>query len=254
MWLACATDGNAGTVDAAMLDGYASTGQLRATELCCAAQTLGLAGVDWYGYRDSGMAGAEENQHPESLYQAPLDKVVGQIVASIRRHRPQAIICDNQFGGYGHPDHIKLHRATMEAFGAAADGSRFPEAGPPYRPERLYHPAFTAGLLKVLVRLMPLLGRDPRRFGRNHDIDLLQVTQWETPAHVRLDISRYADIKAAASACHRSQGGPVEMYKHLPGFITRRLLGSESFTQAIPAPQPGARKAQDLFSDAEQRR
>ena len=148
VWLVCATDGNAGTVEAPMLTGYASTGQLRAAELCCAAQTLGLAGVDWLGYRDSGMAGAPENAHPDSLVQAPQEKLVGQLVASIRRHKPQVILCDNRFGGYGHPDHIKLHRATMEAFNAAPDASRFPEAGPPHRPERLYHPAFTAGLLK----------------------------------------------------------------------------------------------------------
>lgn len=247
VWLACATDGNAGTVDAALLTGYASTSQLRAAELCCAAQTLGLAGVDWYGYRDSGMAGAAENLHPDSLHQAPLEKVVGQIVASIRRHKPQVVICDNQFGGYGHPDHIKLHQATMEAFYAAADGSRYPEAGPPHRAKRLYHPAFTAGLLKMLVRLMPLLGRDPQRFGRNRDIDLLQVIQWETPAHIRIDISPYVDIKLAAAACHRSQSGPMEMYKGLPRVIVRRLIGSEGFTQAIPAPRPGARRAHDLF-------
>ena len=195
------------------------------------------------------MAGAPENQHPASLHQAPLEDVVGQIVASIRRHKPQVILCDNQFGGYGHPDHIKLHQATMAAFHAAADGSRFPEAGPPYQAERLYHPAFTAGLLKVLVRLMPLLGRDPRRFGRNHDIDLLQVTRWETPTHVRIDTSRYVDVKLAASACHRSQGGPQEMYKRLPGVIMRRLVGSEGFTQAIPAPPPGRRRAHDLFQN-----
>ena len=116
VWLVCATDGNAGTVDASLLTGYASTGQLRAAELCCAAQALGLAGVDWLGYRDSGMAGAPENAHPDSLFQAPLAEVAGKIAASIRRHRPQVIICDNQFGGYGHPDHIKLHQATLAAF------------------------------------------------------------------------------------------------------------------------------------------
>jgi LmbE family N-acetylglucosaminyl deacetylase len=80
VWLICATDGNAGTVDAEMLEGYASTSQLRAAELCCAAQALGLRGVDWLGYRDSGMAGSPENQHPESLVQAPMEVLVGEIV------------------------------------------------------------------------------------------------------------------------------------------------------------------------------
>ena len=90
VWLVCGTDGDAGTVDAEMLAGYASTAQLRAAELCCAAQTLGLKGVDWLGYRDSGMAGSPDNQHPNSLVQAPLERVAGQIVASIRKHRPTA--------------------------------------------------------------------------------------------------------------------------------------------------------------------
>ena len=71
VWLVCATDGNAGTVEASLLTGYANAGQFAAAELCCAAQTLGLAGVDWLGYRDSGMAGAPENAHPDSLHQAP---------------------------------------------------------------------------------------------------------------------------------------------------------------------------------------
>ena len=126
VWLVCGTDGDAGTVDAEMLANVASTAQLRAAELCCAAQTLGLKGVDWLGYRDSGMAGSSDNQNPSSLCQAPIEDVVGQIVASIRRHRPQVVICDNPFGGYGHPDHIKLNNATIEAFQAAGDPDQYP--------------------------------------------------------------------------------------------------------------------------------
>ena len=141
--------------------------------------------MDWLGYRDSGIAGAPENTHPDSLVQAPLAEVAGKIAASIRRHRPQVIICDNQFGGYGHPDHIRLHQATLAAFTAAADPARYPDAGPPHRAERLYYPAFGAGWLKPLVRLMPLIGRDPRKFGRNHDIDLVQMLSWESPTHVK---------------------------------------------------------------------
>lgn len=249
VWLVCATDGNAGTVDAGMLEGYRSTSQLRAAELCCAAQTLGLAGIDWLAYRDSGMAGAPENDHPESLVQAPMERLVGQIVASIRRRKPQVILCDNRFGGYGHPDHIKLHHATMQAFDAAADPSQYPEAGAAHRAERLYHPAFGFGMFKLLVRLMPVIGRDPHKFGRNGDIDLTQVVRWETPAHVRIDIRRTLEIKQAASACHASQGGPLAAAKRMPSWLVRRVFGTESFTQAVPAPAPGARIGRDLFGD-----
>jgi LmbE family N-acetylglucosaminyl deacetylase len=249
VWLVCATDGDAGTVDAAMLANVASTSQLRAAELCCAAQTLGLRGVDWLGYRDSGMAGSPDNQHPASLYQAPMEEVVGKIVASMRKHRPQVVICDNQFGGYGHPDHIKLHQATVAAFEIANDAAQYPEAGPPWQPQRLYFTAFSPGLLKLLVRLMPLVRKDPRAFGRNHDIDLVQIVAWETPIHARVDVRPYLDVKDKASACHKSQGGDQDSFKWIPQFIQRRYWGSETFTRGVPAPTPGAPVESDLFEN-----
>lgn len=253
VWLVCATDGDAGTVDAEMLANVASTAQLRAAELCCAAQTLGLRGVDWLGYRDSGMAGSADNQHPSSLYQAPMDEVVGKIVASMRKHRPQVVMCDNQFGGYGHPDHIKLHQATVAAFEVANDAAQYPEAGPPWQPQRLYFTAFSPGFLKLLVRLMPLVRKDPRKFGRNHDIDLVQIISWETPIHARVDVRPYLEIKDKASACHKSQGGGQDRFKWIPQFIQRGYWGSETFTRGVPAPTPGAPVERDLFESVVQK-
>lgn len=248
VWLACATDGDAGTIDADMLGRWSTTAQLRAAELCCAAQALGLRGIDWYGYRDSGMAGSADNANPKSLFQAPMTQVIGQIVGSIRKHRPQVVICDNEFGGYGHPDHIKLHNATVEAFRAAADPAQYPAAGAPWTPQRLYFTAFTPGLLKLLVRLMPLVGRNPRKFGRNGDIDLLQVVSWETPVHVRVDVRSHLATKEAASACHASQRGPQQSLRGIPRFIMQRLMGFETFQQGFPVPQPGLAPAKDLFA------
>lgn len=249
VWLVCGTDGDVGTVDAEMLVNYSSTAQLRAAELCCAAQTLGLKGVDWLGYRDSGMAGSPDNQHPDSLYQAPMEEVVAQIVASIRRHRPQVVICDNPFGGYGHPDHIKLHQATLQAFSAAGDPDQYPGQGDAYQPQRLFYTAFSAGFFKFIVRLLPLIGRDPRRFGRNHDIDLVQIMTWETPVHARVDVRRSMDTKEAASACHKSQGGGGGgPFRFIPGPLRRRWMGHETFMQGMPEPQPGAPVITDLFA------
>lgn len=248
MWLVCATDGEAATVDAELLQGYDSTAELRSAELQCAAMALGLRGVERLGYRDSGMAGSADNGHPDSLYQAPMDKVVRDVVASIRRHRPQVVICDNRFGGYGHPDHIKMHQATVQAFAKANVLECDPDAGPPFQPRHLYFTAFTLGLLKVLIRLMPLIGRDPRKFGRNRDIDLVQMIDWETPVHVRLDIRPHLDAKLRASACHRSQSGPAQDARGILGLVARWFQGFETFTQGYPEPQPGAKPRRDLFA------
>ncbi len=169
-------------------------------------------------------------------------------MASIRAHQPQVVICDNQFGGYGHPDHIKLHQATAKAFELAGDAAQFPEAGPPWQPQRLYFTAFAPGLLKLLVRVMPLFRKDPRKFGRNHDIDLVQIVSWETPIHARVDVRPYLATKDAASACHKSQGGGQNGFKWIPQFIQRRYWGSETFTRGVPAPTPGAPVERDLFA------
>jgi N-acetyl-1-D-myo-inositol-2-amino-2-deoxy-alpha-D-glucopyranoside deacetylase/mycothiol S-conjugate amidase len=157
------------------------------------------------------------------------------------------VICDNEFGGYGHPDHIKLHQATVLAFGAAADPARYPEAGPPHQAERLYFSTISVGPLKHLVRLLPLIGRDPRKFGRNHDIDLLQILAWETPVHARIDIRPYADMKARASACHASQGGGGGG-GGLVGWLFRLLGATETFTQGYPTPAHGQPVIHDLFA------
>jgi LmbE family N-acetylglucosaminyl deacetylase len=156
-------------------------------------------------------------------------------------------MCDNEYGGYGHPDHVKLHQATMRAFYAAGDPTQWPEHGPAWQPQKLYHPAFGFGLFKWLVRLAPIMGRDPKKFGRNGDIDLTEVLTWELPSHARIDVSRYIHIKEAASACHRSQGGPMQMTQRLPAWLRRRIFKYEGFTQAIPSPVSGAPKARDLF-------
>src|SRR5689334_4880457 len=68
---ACATRGECGTVAPGLLAGYADIAELRSAELACAAQELGLAAVHYFGYRDSGMPDAADNQHPAALVQAP---------------------------------------------------------------------------------------------------------------------------------------------------------------------------------------
>ena len=117
----CATRGEAGHVDPELLEGYTSVADLRTQELMCAAGHLGLAGLHLLDYHDSGMEGAPENQNPASLYQAPLEEVVERITGLIRQIRPQVVITFDRTGGYFHPDHVKMHTATTQAFHAAGD-------------------------------------------------------------------------------------------------------------------------------------
>jgi N-acetyl-1-D-myo-inositol-2-amino-2-deoxy-alpha-D-glucopyranoside deacetylase/mycothiol S-conjugate amidase len=243
---ACATGGEVGSADPEHLQGYATTGDMRWAELTCAAQALGLAEVIHLGYRDSGMPGSEDNRHPNALAAAPPEEVTARVVKVLRDLKPQVVITFDPIGGYRHPDHIAIHHATVRAFHAASDPQQFPGLGPA-RPQKLYYQVFPRRLLKLAVRLLPLFGQDPRRFGRNQDVDLTSLTEVDFPVHATIRIhGEAARRKQSASACHRSQLASGPPAAGLMGWISRRLGGQETFMRAHP-PVKGRLRETDLF-------
>jgi N-acetyl-1-D-myo-inositol-2-amino-2-deoxy-alpha-D-glucopyranoside deacetylase/mycothiol S-conjugate amidase len=221
---------------------------MRWAELMAAAKELQLSVVIHLGYRDSGMTGSTDNHHPDSLAAAPLDDVTARVVAVIRAVRPQVVLTFDPIGGYRHPDHIAIHNATVRAFHAAGDPARFAERGPAYAPQKLYYSVFPKGFLKVAVKLMPLFGQDPRRFGRNKDIDVTQLLE-DFPIHAEVAVSDAArEMKERASACHQSQlaGGPPR--RGPLTWLLRRWQMRETLMRAYPPVPPGARlREKDLF-------
>lgn len=246
--LVCATRGEAGTVDEEFLAGYKSIAQLRETELRCAAKALGLASLSFLDYRDSGMAGSPDNHHGQAFVNAPLHEVAEKVVRHIRRIRPQVVLTFDPVGGYHHPDHIAIHKATLRAFEAAPDEGSFPGAGKAFAPEMLYYNAISRRSLRRTVLLMRITGKDPSKVGRNRDIDLTMLARDpDTPPHVSISYKTVEARKRAADACHASQlsGGWgrisfLELYYHLVG-------RSERFTRAYP-PTTGDYRSNDLFA------
>lgn len=242
--LLCATRGEAGAAPPESMQGYAELGALREAELRCAAEQLALRSVRFLDYRDSGMPGSPDNHHPAALAAAPLDQVVERVTAALRRVRPQVVVTFDPFGGYGHPDHIAVHNATVRAFEAAGRPDLFPEAGAAFRPDRLYFHTFPRRALRILITLMRLTGRDPRRWGRNGDIDLAGIAAVDFPIHAWVDVRSVLEVRRRAAACHASQGGASG--GRVVGWMTRLLAGRESFTRAAPPPPPRLRE-RDLF-------
>lgn len=243
VYLVCATRGEVGEVDAEYLAGYDSIAERREAELQCAARALGLTGVYLLGYRDSGMPNTPANHHPNALAAAPLEEVIARVVHYIRRVRPQVVLTFDPIGGYHHPDHIAVQRATVAAFEAANNPAAYPdtEGLPPYRPQKLYFHTFPRLFLRVMVRLMPLFGKDPRRFGRNHDIDLTSIAVEDFPTHARIDYLSVERRQMAAAACHASQGGGSGTIRVLMGLVFRLLgaHGRDTFMRAYPPPTQG---------------
>src|SRR5450759_4116342 len=102
-------------------------GEIRAAELETAMGALGVTGWENLGYRDSGMMGEPGNHDPRSFWQADRDETIGRLVWMVRRYRPDVITGYNNFGGYGHPDHVNAHRVAVGAFYRAGDPEWYPE-------------------------------------------------------------------------------------------------------------------------------
>ena len=246
VYYVCATRGEAGTVDEEHLKGFKDTAEMRTAELMKAAQALGLKEVFFLGYRDSGMPGTEPNQHPDAQINAPIDEVAGRVVKYIRDLKPEVVLTFDPIGGYKHPDHIHIHKATVLAFENSDNASFHPEAGDPFKPQALYYQVFPKGLLKAAVRLMPLFGKDPTKFGRNGDINIKELAEVSFPIHVRLNVQPVSEAKRKASEAHASQGG-MQMRRGLMGFITRFLGEKEDYMQAYPPVGDSFKRKADLF-------
>jgi LmbE family N-acetylglucosaminyl deacetylase len=244
--LVCATRGEAGELPPHLTHSEQNIGQLRENELRCAAGVLGLSGVHMLDYRDSGMPGSEDNDHPRSLFSASVDEVAGKIARLIRQIQPQVVITFDPIGGYRHPDHIAVHEATVLAYDMASDPAFITKNLEPHSPQKLYFHTFSRRWLRMMVRLLPLTGRDPRKWGRNGDIDMTSIASQQFPIHARIGIRSVVEIKKAASACHQSQLHGSSTSASLLGKLIGLLNQYEEFMLARPTAN-GSRVEKDLF-------
>ena len=236
-----ATDGIAGSVgDPSDLANHDTLAQVRSTELSNAILALGATSVWSLPYRDSGMRGSVDNDNPAALIRQPVEQVVQEALGYFRRLRPDVVITHDPYGGYGHPDHIRVCEAVTAAFYVTrGEAARQPDAGWG-GPQKLYYTAFPKDMVRFFLRVGRLMGRDMTRFGRNQDINLVEIAQWDTPVHARIDVAAYLPAKERASIAHASQysGGPSWL-RAIPGPLRKRFTSFEAFTRAFPAPAAG---------------
>jgi LmbE family N-acetylglucosaminyl deacetylase len=237
--LVCATKGEAGTVDDDFLEGYESIADLREKELSCAARKLEIKKVIYLDYRDSGMAGSSDNQHKQAFMQAKESVVAAKLDKIFQDVKPEIVITFDETGGYHHPDHIAIHKATVRAF-ENNEGK--------FQPEALYFMARSRKRLRRIVRLMPLLGKNPKKYGRNEDIDLTQlVADGDTVPHVAIEYSEVLAKKEAADRCHASQfDGSGSGTNFITRLIRRVGKNEDTFTRYLPLAADNYR-SKDLF-------
>ncbi|PKB73772.1 MAG: hypothetical protein BZY75_00030 [SAR202 cluster bacterium Io17-Chloro-G7] len=238
--MVCATNGEVGEISDPSLATPDNLGQVRQEEMRRAGEVIGATDLRFLDYRDSGMDGTEDNNHPDSLNQAAPEEVVEKIVALIRAFRPDVVMTHDPTGGYGHPDHIAIYRHTDHAF-RVAGGPEFPNAGEPWTPSLLYYVCFPRSNFKKIWETMLELGIKPPFASEILD----KVGSPDQDVTTVVDASSHVDTKIASLECHRTQidvGGPFE---RLPQDYMREIMGTEYFTLA--AYPPGDANA-DLFA------
>ncbi|WP_035855327.1 PIG-L family deacetylase [Cryptosporangium arvum] len=93
----------------------AAVAATRAAELAISCKVLGVAHSEQLGYHDSGMVGWPTNDAPGSFWSTPVPEAAERLAALIRRYQPDVLLTYDENGGYGHPDHIQVHRVSMAA-------------------------------------------------------------------------------------------------------------------------------------------
>ncbi len=242
--LICATRGEVGEIADPALATPATLGQVREQEMRAAAQVLDVQHLWFLDYRDSGMDGTPENQDPRAFIQANPGDVVGKLVAIIREFQPQVIVTFDETGGYGHPDHIAIYRATTAAFHAAADGVQYPELGPAYAPAKLYYNSIPRSAIRFMTEWLQeqnyeggFAALDPDRFGLPDEL----IT-------VRLDVERWLDTKARSWAMHRTQMDPNSPLARMPELLQRKWRSQECYQLVTSRVGADVAGENDLFA------
>jgi mycothiol S-conjugate amidase len=209
----------------------ADMARIRREEMARAREILGVQ-QRFMGFVDSGLPeGDPKPPLPDGSFAlVPLAEAAAPLVKAVREFRPHVILTYDENGGYPHPDHIKTHQVTVEAFEAAADPDRYPEAGEPWQPLKLYY--FVSFHQAKYVAL---------RRGQDSPYEKI-FAQWEERARkreelgikqleitTRIDVADYLEIRDQALLAHATQIDPKSAWFDCPLDVQRAAWPTEDY-------------------------
>ena len=201
-------------------------GEHRVTELAEAMSILGVKDHRFLGrYRDSGMMGTEPNERPDCFWKADLDEAAGKLVEIIREVKPQVMITYDEFGGYGHPDHIKAHQVAMRAAELAAVATF--GSGTPWNIEKIYWNVMPRSVVEEGMAKMKEIGSD---FFGSDNIDDIPFVKPDEVVTTLIDGQKYIDQKMAALKAHKTQISVDGPFFALSNNLGNQIWGYEYYT------------------------
>ena len=196
-------------------------GQHRITELALAMKELGVTDHRFLGegvklYRDSGMMGTEPNNRPDVFWQADLDEAADLLVRVIDEVKPHVLITYDEFGGYGHPDHIQAHRVAMRA----AEKSEWDIP-------KIYWNVMPVSVIQEGIDAMK--GIDSDFWGAEKAEDL-PFAKDDSFVHALVDGNAYVDKKMNAMKAHSTQIAVDGPFFALSNNVGLQVWGNEYYT------------------------
>jgi LmbE family N-acetylglucosaminyl deacetylase len=161
----------------------------RMGELRVSCEILKISHLELLGYRDSGMEGWSHNEHPDSFWAIPVEQSAAKLGTLMDRYKPDVVITYNEYGFYGHPDHIQANRITLAAL------EQRPEVA------KLYYTAIPISRLRAFGEAMEAQGID----NPFTDEERERIGTPDELIGAVIDVSAYALDKFNALAAHASQ-------------------------------------------------
>ncbi len=219
----------------------------RETELANAMNALGVSDHRFLGaptkkYRDSGMMGKEPNNRPDVFWQANVDEAAEELVKIILEIKPQVLVTYDEFGGYGHPDHIQAHRVAMRAAELAA---------PQWEIQKIYWNTMPKSIIQMGIEKMKEIGSD---FFGVESADDLPFAKDDSFVTTRISAPTFAKNKIEAMKAHPTQITLDGPFFALSNNLGVEVLGDEYYTLVKgekSAPFDSEGRETDLFSGVE---
>ena len=235
-------------------------GHHRTGELARACAALGVADHRYLGgfqrYRDSGMkwhadghAVAADDVHDNAFWNADLTEAATDLVQVIREVRPQVLVTYDEFGGYGHPDHIQAHRVAMYGAVLAAVPSYRRDLGDSWDVAKIYWGAMSASRMRDGLRRLREAG-DTTMFEGMDPENLPAFAIEDDDLTAAIDGSQFVEQKMAALRAHATQIAVDGPFFALSNNVGNEVWGTEYFRLAKGTPGPVGEQGleTDLFA------
>lgn len=230
--LLCATRGEEGDILNPRMDKPGikeKMPELREAELETAGDILGVEKIYQLGYRDSGMPENDSNDHPNAFWNADPEEAVGRMVAIIREERPEIVLSYDEARGYDHPDHVRVWEWGRRAFQEAGDPERFPDAGEPWQPSRLFFFAtFSKQRMQILHESANDRGIDSPFGGWLENWD--EIGFEDPRIDTRIDVSDFIELRSKALLAHATQIDPESFWFAIPDDLQKEVYPWEDYT------------------------